>query len=304
MSCRCFYLCWGLLTFTTKEIDVTEWKGGLLAVGVTEKDLAKDQNSKFENPILKKLDSCLGGVLADVLTEEDFTGKSGQSTVVKLPGLGLKRVGLFGLGQSASSTEAFKGLGEAAAAMAKTAQASDIAIVLASSEGLSAKSCKASAIASGAVLGIYEDNKYKSESKKPALKSVDILGLGTGPELEKKLKYAQDVAFGIILGKELTNSPANVLTPGKLTEEASNIASLYSDVLSAKILNEEQCKDLKMGSYLAVAAASANPPHFIHLTNKPPGEPAKLKLALVGKGLTFDRWLQIDLEQCIFYPRL
>ncbi|XP_061990225.1 leucine aminopeptidase 1-like [Rosa rugosa] len=276
------------LTLATKEIDVTEWKGDLLAVGVTEKDLAKDQNSKFENPILKKLDSCLGGVLAEVSTEEDFTGKSGQSTVVRLPGLGSKRVGLFGLGQSASSTEAFKGLGEAAAAAAKTAQASDIAIVLASSEGLSAKSCTASAIASGAVLGIYEDNRYKSESKKPALKSVDILGLGTGPELEKKLKYAQDVAAGIILGKELVNSPANVLTPGKLAEEASNIASLYSDVLSAKILNEEQCKDLKMGSYLAVAAASANPPHFIHLTYKPPGGPAKLKLALVGKGLTFD----------------
>ncbi|XP_004287132.1 PREDICTED: leucine aminopeptidase 1-like [Fragaria vesca subsp. vesca] len=276
------------LTFATKEIDVTEWKGDLLAVGVTEKDLAKDQNSKFENPILKKLDSHLGGVLAEVSTEEDFTGKSGQSTVVRLPGLGSKRVGLFGLGQSATATAAFKGLGEAAAAAAKTAQASDIAIVLASSEGLSAKSCTASAIASGAVLGIYEDNRYKSESKKPALKSVDILGLGTGPELEKKLKYAQDVASGIIFGKELVNSPANVLTPGKLAEEASNIASLYSDVLSAKILNEEQCKDLKMGSYLAVAAASANPPHFIHLTYKPPGGPAKLKLALVGKGLTFD----------------
>ncbi|PRQ31285.1 putative aminopeptidase [Rosa chinensis] len=250
------------LAFATKEIDVTKWKEDLLAVGVTEKDLRKDQNSKFENPILKKLDSCLGGVLAEVSTKEDFTRKSGQST----------------------------GLGEPAAAAAKTAQASDIAIVLASSEGLSANSCKASAIASGAVLGIYEDNRYKSESKKPALKSVDILGLRTGPELEKKLKYAQDVASGIILGKELTNSPANVLTPGsKLAEEASNIASLYSDVLSAKTLNEEQCKDLKIGSYLAVAAASANPPYFIQLTYKPPGEPAKLKLALVGKGLTFDR---------------
>lgn len=64
------------------------------------------------------------------------------------------------------------------------------------------------------MLGIYEDNRYKSESKKPALKSVDILGLGTGPELEKKLKYAQDVTSGVIFGKELVNSPANVLTPG------------------------------------------------------------------------------------------
>ena len=53
----------------------------------------------------------------------------------------------------------------------------------------------------GAVLGIYEDNRFKSESKKPALKSVDIIGFGTGPELQKKLKYAEDVCSVIILGK-------------------------------------------------------------------------------------------------------
>ncbi|KAM1173162.1 hypothetical protein FF1_025927 [Malus domestica] len=276
------------ISFAAKELDAAEWKGDLLAVGVTVKDLAKDENSKFQNSVLKKLDSHLGGLLAEASSEEDFTGKSGQSTVVRLPGLGSKRVGLFGLGQSALSTEAFQGLGEAAAAAAKAVQAGDIAIVLASSEGISAKSNTASAIASGTVLGIYEDNRYKSESKKSVLKSVEILGLGTGPEVEKKLKYAEDVTSGIIFGKELVNSPANVLTPGKLAEEASKIASTYSDVLSANVLNEEQCKELKMGSYLAVAAASANPPHFIHLIYKPPGGPAKVKLGLVGKGLTFD----------------
>ncbi len=66
----------------------------------------------------------------------------------------------------------------------------------------------------GTVLGLYEDNRYKSESKKPALKSVDILGLGTGPELEKKLKYAEYVSSAVIFGRDLVTSPANVLTPG------------------------------------------------------------------------------------------
>ncbi|KAG2665054.1 hypothetical protein I3760_16G112000 [Carya illinoinensis] len=278
------------VSFAATEIDVTEWKGDILAVGVTEKDMVKDDNLKFENSILKKLDSQLGGLLADASLEEDFTGKAGQSTVLRLPGLGSKRVGLIGLGQSASTTAAFQGLGEAVAAAAKAARASDVAIVLASSEGLSAelKLGTASAIASGTVLGLYEDNRYKSESKKPTLKSVDILGLGTGPELEKKLKYAEDVSSAVIFGRELVNSPANVLTPAVLAEEASKIASLYSDVLSATILNAEQCKELKMGSYLAVAAASANPPHFIHLCYKPPSGSSKVKLALVGKGLTFD----------------
>ena len=113
--------------------------------------MAKDENSKFENSILKKLDSQLGGLLAEASSEEDFTGKAGQSTVLRLPGLGSKRVGLIGLGQSASTPAAFRGLGEAVAAAAKSTQASEVAIVLASSEGLSAESKlnSATAIASG-----------------------------------------------------------------------------------------------------------------------------------------------------------
>ncbi|KAK4431861.1 Leucine aminopeptidase 2, chloroplastic [Sesamum alatum] len=278
------------ISFAAKEIDVGEWKGDILAVGVTEKDMAKDENSKFKNSVLQKLDSKLGGLLSEVSSEEDFTGKAGQSTIIRLPGLGSKRVGLIGLGSAASPTVTYRNLGEAVAAAAKSTQASNVAITLASSEGIPAelKPSTASAIASGTVLGTFDDNRFKSEPKQPALKSVEILGLGTGPEIEKKLKYAQDVCSGIIFGKELVNAPANVLTPGALASEAEKIASEYSDVFSAKILDVEQCKELKMGSYLGVAAASANPPHFIHLCYKPPGGEVKTKLALVGKGLTFD----------------
>ncbi|KAI3916422.1 hypothetical protein MKW92_029028 [Papaver armeniacum] len=276
------------IAFTAKEIDLVEWKGDILAVGVTEQDMTKDENSKFVNLILRKLDTQLGGLLAEASAEEDFTGKAGQSTVLRLPGLGSKRVGLIGLGQSTtSSIAAYKSLGEAVAATAKASQASNVAIALASSEGLS-KVNTASAIASGAVLGVYEDNRFKSDSKKPLLKSVDIIGLGVGPELENKLKYASDVCSGVIFGRELVNAPANVLTPGVLAEEASKVASMYSYVFTANILDVEQCKELKMGSYLAVAAASENPPHFIHLCYRPPSGTVKTKLALVGKGLTFD----------------
>ena len=76
-----------------------------------------------------------------------------------------------------------------------------------------------------------------------------------------------------------------------LAEEASKIASTYSDVFTATILDVEKCKELKMGSYLGVAGASANPPHFIHLCYKPTDGNAKRKLAIVGKGLTFDRFV-------------
>nr|GMD24315.1 leucine aminopeptidase 1-like [Ipomoea batatas] len=243
------------ISFAAREVDLLEWKGDILAVGVTEKDMARDQNSKFQNLVLQKLDSNLGGMLSKASSEDDFSGKSGQSTVLRLSGLGFKRIGLVGFGSSVSSTTAYRTLGETIAAAAKSAQASSVAVALASAEGLSVESklSAASAMATGIVLGTFEDN-----------------------------------SSGVIFVKELVNAPANVLTPGVLAEEAKNIASLYSDVLTATILDAEQCKELKMGSFLGVAAASAHPPNFIHLCYKPPSGSVKTKLALVGKGITFD----------------
>jgi len=76
---------------------------------------------------------------------------------------------------------------------------------------------------------------------------------------------------------------------GVLADEAENIAAAHDDVLLAKILDKEECEALKMGAYLGVAAASTNPPKFIHLRYTPPSGNVKTKLAVVGKGLTFDR---------------
>src|SRR5260370_9820806 len=42
-----------------------------------------------------------------------------------------------------------------------------------------------------------------------------------------------------------------------------------------------------MGAFLGVAAGSEQPPKFIHLTYSPSGR-ARRKVAIVGKGVTFD----------------
>jgi leucyl aminopeptidase (EC:3.4.11.1). Metallo peptidase. MEROPS family M17 len=55
-----------------------------------------------------------------------------------------------------------------------------------------------------------------------------------------------------------------------------------------EILGQEEWEALGMGAFLGVAKASDLPPQFIHLTYKPPQGDPVTKLALVGKGLTFD----------------
>jgi leucyl aminopeptidase len=70
-----------------------------------------------------------------------------------------------------------------------------------------------------------------------------------------------------------------------MAETAEAIAREYG--LAIEILEQEDCENLGMGAFLGVAKASDIPPKFIHLTYKPEGTP-KRKLAIVGKGLTFD----------------
>ncbi|XP_015698506.2 putative leucine aminopeptidase 1 [Oryza brachyantha] len=293
------------VTFAAKDMELTEWEGDILAVLVPESGVsgATPPSSTFANAAaLAKLDGQLGGLLSEASAEEDFSGKAGQLVALRLPAAtgshGFKRVCLVGVGKvdaprSAAAAAACRSAGESVAAAARAAQAHSAAVALGSptpgwGHGEDFRPEAAAAVASVIVLGLHEDSRYKSESKKVHLERVDFIGFGAGDEVESKLQYANDVSSGVILCKELVNSPANVLTPAALAEEASKIASTYSDVLTATILDQGKCRELKMGSYLAVAAASANPPHFIHLCYKPPGGNVKRKLAIVGKGLTFD----------------
>lgn len=131
------------ICFSASEINFAEWKGDFLAVAVSEKDMSKDSDSKFENSILNKLDDQLGGMLTEASSEEDFTGKSGQSIILRLPSMGFRRLGLIGLGQCSTSpsvTSAYRNLGEAIALATKASQSSKAAVVLASSDGFSLES--------------------------------------------------------------------------------------------------------------------------------------------------------------------
>ncbi|KAJ0504031.1 putative aminopeptidase [Helianthus annuus] len=113
--------------------------------------MMKDENLKFENQILENLDSKLGGLLSEVSCEENFTGKMGRSTVIRVSGLGAKRVSLIGLGKCPTIPSSYHVLGESVASAAKASQANNVAVAFASSECLTpaSKLVIASAIAKG-----------------------------------------------------------------------------------------------------------------------------------------------------------
>ena len=80
------------------------------------------------------------------------------------------------------------------------------------------------------------------------------------------------------------------MTPSSLAATAEALAAEFP-CFSVKVLEPEECAELGMGAYLGVAQGAdytgLGRPKFIHMTYTPPGGASK-KVALVGKGLTFD----------------
>jgi leucyl aminopeptidase len=79
--------------------------------------------------------------------------------------------------------------------------------------------------------------------------------------------------------------PANDMHPSYLAKLAVDIAKEAR--LEVKVYDRAACNKMGMGAFLGVAAGSAQPPKFIHLTYKP-ARRAHKRVAVIGKGITFD----------------
>jgi len=258
--------------------SLLDWSGDLLVVGLFEDgiDLGGD---------LAALDEKLAGTLQELMAEVEFKGKPESSAATRVGSNSpVRKIGVVGLGKAENLT--LDGLRRAAAAAARLAKREK-----AKTLGLSLPlwnqdaPATAQAIAEGIELTLHQDSRFKSseeDKKAPPLEQVDLLGL---EGQEAALTRARQISLGVILARELVSAPANIVTPITLAETAEAIAREYG--LEIEILEREDCEKLGMGAFLGVAKASDLPPKFIHLTYRPPGTPRK-KLAIVGKGLTFD----------------
>jgi leucyl aminopeptidase len=261
------------------DTPLQQWSGDCLGVGFFEDQV--EQSETFST-----LNAALGGLLQEVVAENEFKGKSGETTWLRSPSNTpiARKLVLVGLGKPESWT--LESLRQATAAIARIAQkqkTKSVAIALPRCNQDAALT--AEAIVEGAVLSLHQDNRFKSETEngsKLHVEKIELLGLGVQ---EGAITKAQQICEGVILARELVNAPANVVTPMSLADTAAELAQDLG--LTLEVLEKEACEALGMGAFLGVAQASEMPPKFIHLTYKPSGTPTR-KLAIIGKGLTFD----------------
>lgn len=256
-----------------------DWSGDYLGIGFFEDATERDA-------YVAQLDQNLGEVVQELISETEFQGKPGEQPWTRIAGQGaIRKVMLIGLG--AKETFTLDSLRQAAAALAKAAQKQKAA-----SAGLQLPlwnddaAASTQAIAEGIALALHQDNRFKSdpEAQKSGEYPQEIHVLGVGSQAAA-LEKAQQISTGVILTRELVAAPANVVTPSMLADTAAQIAADHG--LTLEVLEREECEAQGMGAFLGVALASDLPPKFIHLTYKPSGTPRR-KLAIVGKGVTFD----------------
>ncbi|MBD2091430.1 leucyl aminopeptidase [Microcoleus sp. FACHB-1515] len=264
------------MDFQGIETSRLDWSGDCLAIGLTEEGIELTGD-------LAALDQKLSGTLAELISEIDFKGKEGSSAITRVGANSpIRKVAIVGLGKAENLT--LNSLRRAAASVARLAKREKVKTlgvdlpVWNQDAALSTQ-----AIVEGMELALYQDNRFKSEGDSGhSLERVDLLNLGNQ---EAAIALARQICVGVNFARELVAAPANIVNPVTMAEAAEAIARESN--LEIEILEREDCEKLGMGAFLGVAQASDLPPKFIHLTYRSIGTPRR-KVAIVGKGLTFD----------------
>ena len=240
-------------------------------------------------PSAKALDTAAGGALKAAVGSGDMTGKRGTQLLLRgLPGVAAPRVLLVGLGGKDDFNE--KAFGDAARASVKAFgdAARDIAVAAGEWHVKGRKSewqARTLVLAARETAFRSDELKSKRELDGNGVDTVTLLLNERKPEAERGLRNGTAIANGMEVTKRLGNLPPNICTPTYLGEEARKLAKQWK--LEVEVLEAKQLEALKMGSFLAVAKGSTQPPRLIVM--KYNGAAAKhAPIVLVGKGITFD----------------
>jgi leucyl aminopeptidase len=236
-------------------------------------------------PSAQTIDAASGGRISALLERGDVSGRTGRTAMLPdVPGVSAPRVLVVGLGEPAKFAvpQYLKAVADAVRAV-RVGPVKRLLLTLVELPvpGRDAAwNVRQAAIA--ADHAAYEYTATRSKKAEVTLAQVEIAG-----EADQAAAFAQGVAIaaGVRLTRELGNLPPNICNPAYLAAQAQQIAGEFANV-TCEVLEREQMQALGMGSLLAVARGSANPPKLIVLRYTGAGDARPF--ALVGKGITFD----------------
>ncbi|WP_432798398.1 leucyl aminopeptidase family protein [Poriferisphaera sp. WC338] len=268
------------ITVQTKAIDVAEPKYAADAVGVFLNDkLARVPAA------LKAFDAAHGGVIAEAIKREEWSGAPGCVTRL-YPSKGAKQVIVVGVGEQ--GTTSGNDVRLAAANLCKAANAAGIKKLVVIGGGAIKKKVDAEIfgawVGDGFAQANFVFNKFKgtASGEKPKVASLQVM---VEDGVRKGLNDALKVGMGVSTARRLAATPPNVASVKYIEKECKKLAREVG--MKCSVVNQAKAKELGMGGLLAVGSGSKTPPAMIVLEWKGGGAKEK-PILLVGKSITFD----------------
>ena len=229
------------------------------------------------------LEGPLANALAEAIAQGDFVLKAGQALYAhRVPGVKAARVAFVWAADVAAKSlrkAVIAGIG-----LVKGGGARHAAIAVL---GQAPNAAAAEALALAAQEAVYVYRATKPSAPPPVRLERVSLVCDKADEvvLAEGVARGLAVAAGVALARECANRPANHCTPTYLAEQAVALGKQHG--LKVDVLDRKDCAKLGMGSFLAVAQGSEQPPKFIVARWMGAGKDVA-PIVLVGKGITFD----------------
>ena len=139
----------------------------------------------------------------------------------------------------------------------------------------------------GLILGAYRFSDFRSAKtapKEPGL--TKITALATGRAAKAEAVRGTNVATAVATARDLVNTPPSHLFPDEFAKRARALGESVG--LQVEVLDEKALAKGGYGGIVGVGQGSSRPPRLVRLTYKGGKSRKAKKVALVGKGITFD----------------
>lgn len=220
---------------------------------------------------------------------EQFMGKKGETAFIFTHNTILSpRIAVLGLGKKKEVTQ--NTLREVVARLTKKVNKSVNSIATSYIDQSIDPEVQAQVMLEGVELGTYRFANYKE--KDPSDKDLEMV-LFSVPDKKLHTKVSRGLATGHAyslatkMARDLVNEQAAIATPTLLAKVAEEIAN-QNPQISCTVYDKKQLEEMGAYAFLGIARGADTPPKFIVLEYTPKEQKLKKKVALVGKGITFD----------------
>ncbi|HEY5842628.1 MAG TPA: leucyl aminopeptidase [Mycobacterium sp.] len=247
----------------------------IVAVVSGDPDSPDATTTVLTNPFL---DAEATGEIEVALAALGAKGGADQVTRLTVPSLPVASVLAVGLGKPRDAWPA-EVIRKAAGVAARSLNGTETVITTLTELDLEAA-------VEGLILGAYRFTDFRSAKtapKDPGLRK--ITALSTAKDAKKQAERATAIATAVATARDFVNTPPSHLFPAEFAKRAKAFGEAAG--LQVEVLDEKALEKAGYGGIIGVGKGSSRQPRLVRLTHRSGKKNAK-KVALVGKGITFD----------------